>query len=158
MLSTPIVKNEIDANNINDYEKCDIENADILRCYNIVKTLSLKRYKIKDNLPIQKKDRHQIGWLIDDIQTVFPKSINSLDYGELIYNDNNTINNIIKNYKVGKTNQIIPAMYGSLQKIIQDKERLEQQIQEQTSTISTLQNQLSQLTTWATNEGYIPPQ
>jgi hypothetical protein len=35
---------------------------------------------------------------------------------------------------------------------------LYQIVKQQNNTISTLQNQLSQLTTWATNQGYVPPQ
>jgi len=35
---------------------------------------------------------------------------------------------------------------------------LYQIVKQQASTISTLQSQLSHLTTWATNQGYVPPQ
>jgi len=58
--------------------KENIELADLDRCYEIVKNLPLKRFTYKDSAfsESQAKDRSVIGWIAQDVQSVFPKAVN----------------------------------------------------------------------------------
>ena len=152
-------------------DKLDIEYANLSICYNNIKNIPLKRYKlINDIYNIEYyKDRSILGWELNDTKHIFPKStkqkqfychktfIDSIDsYGFPIKKPEYI--DIIPDFKYLDDDQIYKSLYGATQKIIQDKEALEQQTQQQASTISTLQNQLSHLTSWATTQGYIAPQ
>ncbi|MFN3661116.1 MAG: tail fiber domain-containing protein, partial [Brevinematales bacterium] len=57
--------------------KTNLSLADLDRCYEIVKTLPLKRFTWKDDVysPDEVQDRSKIGWLASDVQAVFPKAI-----------------------------------------------------------------------------------
>ena len=60
--------------------KENIELADLDRCYEIVKSVPLKRYTWKDNVYTleQVTDRSKLGWIAQDVQAAFPKAVNSL--------------------------------------------------------------------------------
>ena len=51
--------------------------ADLDRSYEIVKTLSLKRFTWKDDTYTSEQvcDRSSLGWIADDVQAVFPKAV-----------------------------------------------------------------------------------
>lgn len=95
--------------------KEDIEDADLNICYNNIKTLKLRYYKWKDDVYTteQVADRHKIGWIADEVQQVIPKAV--------------TINNTLglEDCKTLNTDQIIANMYGTIQKLIQKVEKLE---------------------------------
>jgi len=57
--------------------KQEIELADLARCYEIVKQLPLKRFGWADNIYAdeQVKDRHSLGWVAQDVQPFFGKSV-----------------------------------------------------------------------------------
>lgn len=59
--------------------KDNIAIADLDRCYEIVKTIPLKRYTWKDSTynEQQVSDRSKLGWIAQDVKTVFPKGVNS---------------------------------------------------------------------------------
>lgn len=95
--------------------KEDIVDADLNICYNNIKTLKLRYYKWKDNVYTieQVADRHKIGWIADEVQKVIPKAV--------------TITNTLglEDCKTLNTDQIIANMYGTIQKLIQKVETLE---------------------------------
>lgn len=57
--------------------KENIGLADLQRCYDIVKTLPLKWFTWKDEVYTveQVKDRSKLGWISQDVATVFPKAV-----------------------------------------------------------------------------------
>ncbi len=151
--------------------KNNIILADLDKCYSTIKYIPLKRYTWKNEIYSndQVKDRNKLGWIAQDIETIFPKAVGK---NRFIYNqkyeivtkeDGSTEQKLISQDTIEdcrdlNVDQIYAVMYGAVQKTIQDKELLEQQVQQQANTISTLQNQLTQLTTWVTNQGYVLPQ
>lgn len=58
--------------------KDNIIDADLDRCYDIVKSVPLKNFTWKDEAYSNEQigDRTNIGWIADDVQKVFPKSVN----------------------------------------------------------------------------------
>lgn len=95
--------------------KENIENADLDICYNIIKTLKLKRYKWKDNIfnKNQIKDRNQLGWIADDCEIIFPKAVQIKNSHGLT--DCKTLN----------IDQILASSYGCTQKLINEYENLD---------------------------------
>ncbi len=57
--------------------KKDIVDADINRCYEIVKSVPLKRFAFADGVYTdeQIKDKHNLGWIAQDVQKVFSKAV-----------------------------------------------------------------------------------
>ena len=95
--------------------KNDITFADLDTCYTIVKTLPLKRYGWRDDVYSSNviKDRHKLGWIAQDVETVLPKAVESINaHG---YEDCRTLN----------ADQIYAAMYGAIQKLQAKVESLE---------------------------------
>jgi hypothetical protein len=73
--------------------KKDVAEADLTRCYEIVKTVPLKYFHWREDIftPEQIKDRGMLGWLASDVEPVFPKAVDiipkfvgSVDIGEEI--------------------------------------------------------------------------
>jgi hypothetical protein len=62
--------------------KADIELADLDRCYKIIKSIPLKRFAWADGVYAdeQVKDRHNLGWIAQDVQKVFPKAVNMIPF------------------------------------------------------------------------------
>jgi hypothetical protein len=57
--------------------KTGIELADLVRCYEIVKALPLKRFSWAEGVYTEKQasDRTNLGWMAKDVQSVFPKAV-----------------------------------------------------------------------------------
>jgi hypothetical protein len=57
--------------------KEDIEDADLSRCYETVKSLPLRRYKFIDTYlsTFNAADAHRLGFLATELEEVFPKSV-----------------------------------------------------------------------------------
>ena len=57
--------------------KTDITFADLNRCYEIVKSIPLKRFAWADGVYTEEqvKDRHNLGWIAQDVQKVFDKAV-----------------------------------------------------------------------------------
>lgn len=96
--------------------KEDIKDADLDICYNNVKSLKLKKYKyidkFIDNHSIE--DKSKLGWIAQDVKKLIPKSVsisNNEDYG-------------IEDFHSLNTDQIIACLYGAVQKLIHDVEKL----------------------------------
>ena len=95
--------------------KEDIVDADLDICYNNIKQLKLRYYKWKDDVYTveQVPDRHKVGWIADEVEQVIPKAV--------------TITNAhgFEDCKTLNSDQIITQMYGTIQKLIQKVESLE---------------------------------
>ena len=88
--------------------KENIEDADLDLCYNNIKNLPLKRYKWKDEYITYENtsDRHKLGWIAQDVETILPKAI-------IINNQYD-----IEDCKSLDIDQIIATLYGSIKKLI----------------------------------------
>lgn len=103
--------------------KTDIKLADLDRCYEIVKEVPLKYFGWKDGAYTdnQVKDRHNLGWIAQDVQKVFPKAVSTVPfYG----NDGFQVKDCLDL----NGGEMYMAMYGALQKAIQKIELLEKEI------------------------------
>jgi hypothetical protein len=91
--------------------KKDIEIADYDRCYDIIDSLDLKKYSWRDDIPDLDsnciRDRSKLGWIANDVQSVFPKAVNVIPemYG-------------ISNLLDLNVDQIYASMYGCMKKMI----------------------------------------
>jgi len=99
--------------------KENIVEADYDVCYNIIKNLPLKRYKWRDDVYSidQTKDRSKLGWIAQDVQIVFPKSVGTNKFTKL---DETVINDCL----TLDADQIYAAMYGAVKKLIFENEDL----------------------------------
>ncbi len=90
--------------------KEDIQNADLDECYNIIKNLKLKKYKWKND--IISEDRNKLGWIAQEVEEYIPNAVSkSNQYG---YEDCRSLN----------TDQIIANLYGTIQKLIINLENI----------------------------------
>ena len=98
--------------------KEDIQTADITRCYETMKALPLRRFGWKPDMMPKVEDRHCLGFIAQEVKPYFPNSvIVSNSYG-------------IEDFHSLNTDQIYKMMYGALLKVIEDKEKLEREVQE----------------------------
>ncbi len=92
--------------------KENIVNADLDICYNNIKNLRLAKYRWKDEVYTteQVADRSKLGWIAQEVETIFPKSVTKINaHG---FEDCRTLN----------TDQIIASLYGFSQKMISNYE------------------------------------
>lgn len=102
--------------------KTDIEDADTQVCYDVVKQLKLKRFQYDASYAevTQMKDKHMVGWIAQDVETVFPKAVTITPYDSVAN---------LSNFYGLDVDQLYKSMYGALQKVIEDKEALETKLQ-----------------------------
>ncbi len=135
--------------------KEDIELADLDLCYEAVKSIPLKRFKWKDEVYTEEQvtDRHKIGWIAQDVETVFPKAVGVHEFKynqvfeetvvpaveEEIDAEGNVTTpaqperiqqeliseDVIEDCRNLNSDQIYAAMYGAMQKLIIKVEALE---------------------------------
>jgi len=140
--------------------KTDIVLADTSRCYDIVKSLPLKRYTWKDEVYTsdQVKDRSKLGWIAQDVEQVFPKAVNSKSfrynqkYEDIVKEDGSIekkliSEDVIEDCRDLNVDQLYAVMYGAIQQLIIDKESLVAEKQ-------ALSNKLDALITWASAQGF----
>jgi hypothetical protein len=139
--------------------KEDIELADLDLCYEAIKTIPLKRYKWRDDVYSNEQvtDRRKLGWIAQDVETVFPKavSIHEFKYNQVFEEiiipaveeevdaEGNIITSaqpectergklisedVIEDCKDLNADQIYAAMYGAIQKLIAKVETLETEV------------------------------
>jgi hypothetical protein len=108
--------------------KTNIIPADTEVCYSNVKSIPLKRYTWRNDLFTEEQitDRSKLGWIAQDVETVFPKAVTK--HSEYGYEDCRSLD----------VDQIYATLYGATQKLIQKVEVCE-------STIMALQNEVSTL-------------
>jgi len=139
--------------------KEDIELADLDLCYEAIKTIPLKRYKWRDDVYSNEQvtDRRKLGWIAQDVETVFPKavSIHEFKYNQIfkeiiipaaeeeVDDEGNIITaaqpertergeliseDVIEDCRDLNADQIYAAMYGAVQKLIAKVETLETEV------------------------------
>ena len=118
-----------------------ITDADLDICYNNVKGLPLRRYQYISSFRATKYDGTQIGFIADEVSTLFPKSVMEME----TYIDPHFSSIQHLNY-----DQIFLAHYGATKKLIGVVERQTTQLVEQSTQIAQL------LTDNSTLISYIP--
>jgi hypothetical protein len=97
--------------------KKNIENANLDICIQNIESLKLKYFKWS-NITGYNQDIHSLGWIAQDVKNIYPNSILLAEkYG---FNDFHNID----------VDLIWKCMYGSVKKLINDKEDLEKRAQE----------------------------
>jgi len=98
--------------------KENIEDANLETCYDTIKNLKLRRFKWRDDVE-GITDKNVIGWIAQEVEEVIPKAVNTVDekYG-------------LTDVKFLNADQIYASMFGAIQKLIEDKERLEARVAE----------------------------
>jgi len=96
--------------------KENIVDADLDKCYDLVKNLKLHRFSWRDDVGLV-SDKNVIGWIAQEVEEVMPKAVTTVGerYG-------------IENVKFLNADQIYASMYGAIQKLILENERLEARI------------------------------
>jgi hypothetical protein len=136
--------------------KEDIELADLDLCYEAIKAIPLKRYKWRDEIYTteQVTDRRKLGWIAQDVETVFPKAVGTHDFKynqvfektiipavEEVLDDEGNVTtpaqperteqgdliseDVIEDCRNLNSDQIYAAMYGAVQKLMAKVETLE---------------------------------
>lgn len=118
-----------------------ISDADLDICYDNVKNLPLRRYEYISSFKTTKIDGKQIGFIADEVQALFPKSVK--EFPTSIDEQFSSIQHL--NY-----DQIFLAHYGATKKLMSVVERQTAQLVEQSTQIAQL------LTDNSTLISYIP--
>ncbi len=154
--------------------KTNIQLADTARCYDIIKSVPLKRYTWRDDMDIYDsvRDRSKLGWIAQDVEAVFPKAVdrNSLKfnqkYEEIVLDDGKVEKKLISEEVIEdcltlNADQIYAVMYGAVQSLIQKSEEKDLIITALEEKLSTTQEQLNHQTSriesllaWATTQGF----
>jgi hypothetical protein len=95
--------------------KANIENADLLRCVSAMRQIPLKRFEWQ--LP-GIHDRHCLGFLAQDVESVFPKSIRTQEA------------NGFPDFKTLDADQLYKTMYGAILYLVQQNEQIEKELEE----------------------------
>lgn len=90
--------------------KENIEDADLDLCYNNVNNMNLRRFKWKEEFYPEVTDRNSVGFIAQEVEQVFPKSV--------LKADEEINNQFISDFRTLDANQIYKSMYGCLQKCI----------------------------------------
>jgi hypothetical protein len=105
--------------------KNDIQPADLDTCYSNVRNIPLHKFSWNSNIYPDTPDRNMLGWIAQEVEVVFPKSVQETNsYG-------------FSNFKNLNSDQLLKCMYGALQKCMQ-------KIEDQEARIVMLQNSLQQ--------------
>lgn len=149
--------------------KTNIQLADTARCYDIIKSLPLKRYSWRDEVYTieQVKDRSKLGWIAQDVEAVFPKAVGThrfiynQKYEEVVKEDGTTekklvSEDVIEDCKDLNADQLYAVMYGAVQKLIQKGEEKDAVIASLQQQLADKSAQLDALLLWAQTQGFAP--
>ena len=116
--------------------KENIQDANLDTCYNNIKNIKLKKYTWKDEVYTieQVSDRSKLGWVAQEVETVFPKAVEKHNMHG--YEDCRTLN----------SDQIIASMYGCLQKLINIYDNQTNELNLLDTNLSKLQNTVEEIT------------
>jgi len=111
--------------------KEDIHAADLLKCYDTVRELPLRRFKYIDAYlsTFQQKDKHRLGFIATELEEVFPKSVT---YTQL------EVPGFQSTFRMIDTQQIEMAHIGATQHLMQRVDTLYE-------TLASLKNELKNL-------------
>jgi hypothetical protein len=129
--------------------KKNIEIADISMCYDIIKSIPLKRYTWRDDVYTTKqvRDRSKLGWIAQDVETVFPKAVNKnkFRYNQKFDSSNNLLSeDVIEDCRDLNADQLYAAMYGAIQSLIERNENKDVAIQELKNENASLKSRLTE--------------
>jgi hypothetical protein len=135
-----------------DIEKKNVHRADINRCYENVKNLPLSRYTLDRELLPNKniQDNTVMGWISDDVERILPKGVRVCDFNltkkrlEKKSEESDPADEFTT-IRVVQSEQIYTTMYGSIQRLIHDKEALERSVREFTAVVAAQQSQITAL-------------
>ncbi len=113
--------------------KENIELADLDICYNAVKNIPLKRFRWKDDVysDEQINDRNNIGWIAQDVKTIFPKAVGQYKfvYNQVKDEDGNIISeDSINDCLSLNADQLYAALFGAVKKLMGTVENLQARI------------------------------
>ena len=83
----------------------------------------------------QVRDRSKLGWIAQDVQTVFPKAVSSRPF---FYPTEDPTSDILEDCLDLNVDQMYAVMYGALQKVISDCEALQSTVSDMARQISTM--------------------
>jgi len=118
--------------------KQNIELADTEICYNVVKNLPLKRFTWRDDIYSSKQvgDRSVVGWIAQDVKSVFPKGVKEITRSFKTEESSEPI--IVEDCLTLDASQIYATLYGAVQQLMTV-------VEQQSAAITDLQNQINQL-------------
>jgi hypothetical protein len=111
--------------------KENIEDADLTKCYDIVGSIPLRRFKYVDAYlsTFQQKDTHRLGFIATELETVFPKSITYTDIPEFH-----------STFRMIDTQQMDMAHIGATKLLMQKVTNLYETMNDIRADISTMKN------------------
>ena len=114
--------------------KQNIEDADPAKCMATISAIRMRRYEINSEITQNTiQDRHQIGVIAQELETVLPKAIHVQErFG-------------IPDFKMVDKDQIYMTLVGAVQQLIKDNATQQQQIKDLLATTATLQAQIATL-------------
>ena len=99
--------------------KTDIQDANLEICYSNIKNIQLRRYTWLSNVSgTEMQDRSQLGWIAQEVETVFPKSVTTIPMSSDGFVD----------FKMLNSDQIYASLFGCVQKLQKMNEDLEERI------------------------------
>lgn len=109
--------------------KQNIVNADLERCYNDIRNVSLRRFQYISSYyeAIEGNDRHVLGFIAQEVSSIIPKTVNEQPFFGF------------PNFNILNIDQLNMALYGAVKKTMYDKEILESTVKGQRFEIQTLQ-------------------
>ena len=90
------------------------------KCLDNVKNIELYNFNFKDNY-VSTNDRHQLGFIAQEVQTVFPKAV---EVGKMTINVEEKIDDLL----TLNTTQIDYTLYGAVKNLIETVENLEDEL------------------------------
>ena len=112
--------------------KDNIQDADIELCYNTVKNMKLKRFKWNEKYYPDVDDRNSVGFIAQEVATVFPKAVKKNNQKFLINKGETEEENVyeeIEEFHSLDIDQINKTLFGAVQKLIKKNEELELKVQ-----------------------------
>jgi hypothetical protein len=97
--------------------KSNIELADLNICYDVVKTLALKRFRFDESVYTDEQcpDRNKLGWIAQEVEEVLPKSLFTVEH-ELANGY------VLNDCRLLEPSQIYASTFGAVKKLIQKSE------------------------------------
>jgi hypothetical protein len=103
--------------------KENVVKASYEKCLENVKNIELYNFNFKDNY-VTTNDRHQLGFVAQEVQTVYPKAV---EVSKMSLNACDT-NGEIENILTLNTTQIDYTLYGAVKNLIEKIDNLEDEL------------------------------